>query len=137
GEGSGPRELQGWLRYRYREAIGGLLPPPRSEVMVGVVLGIKTGVPAAIQNDLVATGLVHLLVLSGLKVAIFARLVTGALKPLLGRAAALPALGLIALYALAGGATPAAVRAAATGGLTLFARQVGRPTHVRTSLAPA
>ena len=135
GHASGPRELPGWLRDRYREAIGGLLPPPHSDVLVGVVLGIRTGVPAALQNDLVATGLVHLLVLSGLKVAVFARLVTSALKPLLGRAAALPALVLIALYALAGGATPAAVRAAAMGGLTLIATQVGRPTHVWTSLA--
>lgn len=135
GHASGARELPGWLRDRYREAIGGLLPPPHSEVLVGVVLGIRTGVPNALQKDLVATGLVHLLVLSGLKVAVFARLVTGALKPLLGRAAALPALVLIALYALAGGATPAAVRAAAMGGLTLIAIQLGRPTHVWTSLA--
>jgi competence protein ComEC len=137
GHSSGARELPGWLRDRYREAIGGLLPPPHSEVLVGVVLGIRTGVPAALKNDLVATGLVHLLVLSGLKVAVFARLVTGALRPLLGRAAALPALVLIALYALAGGATPAALRAATMGGLTLIAIQLGRPTHVWTSLAAA
>jgi len=135
GHASGARELPGWLRDRYREAIGDLLPPPHSDVLVGVVLGIRTGVPPALQNDLVATGLVHLLVLSGLKVAVFARLVTWALKPLLGRAATVPALVLIALYALAGGATPAAVRAAAMGGLALIASQLGRPTHVWTSLA--
>lgn len=137
GHAAGPRQLPGWLRDEYRQAVAQLLPPPHSEVLMGVVLGIRTGVPPALQKDLVATGLVHLLVLSGLKVAVFARLVAGALTPLLGRAATLPTLILIALYALAGGATPAAVRAATMGGLTLIATHLGRPTHVWTSLAAA
>ena len=131
----GPRALPGWLRERYRGAIAELIPPPHSEVLVGIVLGIRTGIPPRLQQDLIATGLVHLLVLSGLKVAVFTRLVTGALTPLLGRAATVPALCLIALYALAGGATPAAVRAAAMGCLALVAGRLGRPTHVWTSLA--
>jgi competence protein ComEC len=127
--------VPGWLRDHYRLAVAELLPPPHSEVLVGVVLGIRTGVPPRLEQDLIATGLVHLLVLSGLKVAVFARLVTGAVAPLLGRAATAPALALIALYALAGGATPAALRAAAMGGLALAAAHLGRPTHVWTSLA--
>ena len=131
----GLRALPGWLRERYRGAIGELMPPPHAGVLVGIVLGIRAGIPPRLEQDLIATGLVHLLVLSGLKVAVFTRLVTGALTPLLGRAATLPALCLIALYALAGGATPAALRAAAMGGLTLAAAWLGRPTHVWTSLA--
>lgn len=133
----GPRAFPGWLRDRYREAISALLPPPHAAVLMGVVLGIRTGIPPGLQADLVATGLVHLLVLSGLKVAVFARLVMTVLKPLLGRWAALPAITLIALYALAGGATPAAMRASAMGGLVLLAALLGRPTHVWTSLALA
>ena len=137
GHASGPREFPSWLRDRYRLAVNDLLPAPHSQVLVGVVLGIRTGVPPSLQKDLITTGLVHLLVLSGLKVAVFARLVMGALSPMLGRAASLPALALITVYALAGGATPAALRAAAMGGLTLLASQLGRPTHVWTSLAAA
>jgi competence protein ComEC len=131
----GVRALPGWLRERYRAAIVALVPPPHADLLVGVVLGIRTGIPRQLQQDLVATGLVHLLVLSGLKVAVFARLVTGALSPVLGRWATLPAAALIALYALAGGATPAATRAAAMGGLALVAARLGRPTHLWTSLA--
>jgi competence protein ComEC len=88
-----------------------------------------------LNQELIDTGLVHLLVLSGLKVAVFARLVKSALAPVLGRAATLPALALIAIYALTGGATPAGVRAAAMGGLALAASHLGRPTHVWSSLA--
>src|SRR5258707_726276 len=104
-------------------------------MLVGFVMGIQQGVPAALQNALIATGLIHLFVLSGLKFAVFARLVQGALNPLLGRYATWPAVGLIALYAMVGGATPAAVRASAMGGLAIAATHLGRPSHVWTSLA--
>jgi competence protein ComEC len=42
---------------------------------------------------------------------------------------------LIALYAMVGGATPAALRASAMGGLAIAASHLGRPSHVWTSLA--
>ena len=133
--GSGPAALPGWLRARYTETLSRALTPPHAELLLGVVLGIHQGIPTALQNALIATGLIHLLVLSGLKVAVFARIVQGALHPLLGRNATWPALGLIGLYAMVGGATPAAVRAAAMGGLAIAASHLGRPTHVWTSLA--
>jgi competence protein ComEC len=134
-DGSGPAALPSWLRAHYTAALDGALPAPHAAVLLGVVLGIRQGIPPALQNALIATGLVHLLVLSGLKVAIFARIVQAALQPVLGRLAAWPALGLIAIYAMVGGATPAAVRAAAMGGLAIAATRLGRPTHVWTSLA--
>jgi competence protein ComEC len=131
----GVRALPGWLRNQYRSAITALIPPPHADVLVGIVLGIRTGIPKQLQQDLIATGLVHLLVLSGLKVAVFARMVTGTLSPVLGRSATLPAAAVIVLYALAGGATPAATRAAAMGALALVAERLGRPTHLWTSFA--
>ena len=135
GDANGPAGFPAWVRTHYSSALDAALPPPHAAVLLGVVLGIRQGVPPGLQNALIATGLVHLLVLSGLKVAVFARLVQGALHPLLGRFAAWPALALIALYAMVGGATPAAVRAAAMGGLAIAATHLGRPTHVWTSVA--
>ncbi len=134
-DGTGPAALPSWLRSRYTTALDDAVPAPHAAVLLGVVLGIRQGIPPALQNALIATGLVHLLVLSGLKVAVFARLVQAALHPVLGRLATWPALGLIAIYAMVGGATPAAVRAAAMGGLAIAASHLGRPTHVWTSLA--
>ncbi|MGH7902945.1 MAG: ComEC/Rec2 family competence protein [Candidatus Dormibacteraceae bacterium] len=135
--GGGLTALPSWLRDRYREAITTLLPAPHAALLVAFVLGIRTGIPAGLDRALIATGLIHLLVLSGLKVAVFGRLVMAALTPAMGRAATWPALALIGGYALAGGATPAAVRAAAMGGLALLATRLGRSTHVWTSLAVA
>lgn len=131
----GIRGLPGRIRASYRQALGDLLPAPHAAVLVAIVLGIRTGIPPRLNQDLIATGLVHLLVLSGLKVAVFARLTQALLRPLLGRLATVPTLGLIAVYALVGGATPAALRAAAMGGLALLATDLGRPSHVWTSLA--
>ena len=123
------------LRHWYTGALDAALPAPHAGVLLGVVLGIRQGIPPDLQDALIATGLVHLLVLSGLKVAVFARIVQGALRPLLGPFASWPAVGLIGMYALVGGATPAAVRAAVMGGLVIAASALGRPAHVWTSLA--
>jgi competence protein ComEC len=122
------------IRARFVSAIDDAVPAPHAAVLLGVVLGIRQGIPSELQNALIATGLIHLLVLSGLKVAVFARIVQGALSPLLRRHATWPALGLIALYAMVGGASPAAVRASAMGGLAIAATHLGRPSHVWTSL---
>lgn len=123
------------LRAGYTSGLDAAFQAPHAAVLLGVVLGIRQGIPPGLQNALIATGLVHLLVLSGLKVAVFARIVQGALRPMLGRHATWPALALIALYAMVGGATPAAIRAAAMGGLAIAATSLGRPSHVWTSLA--
>ena len=132
---SGLQALPSWLRTRYTSALEVAMPAPHAAVLLGVVLGIRQGIPPELQQALIATGLIHLLVLSGLKVAVFARIVQGALRPILHGHATWPALGLICLYALAGGATPAALRAALMGGLAIAAANMGRPTHVWTSLA--
>ncbi|HSS60475.1 MAG TPA: ComEC/Rec2 family competence protein [Candidatus Limnocylindrales bacterium] len=132
---SGFAGLPGWLRARYTSAVNNAVPAPHASVLLGIVLGIRQGIPGDMQRALIATGLIHLLVLSGLKVAVFARIVQGALSPLLHRNATWPAVGMIALYAMVGGASPAAVRASAMGGLAIVATHLGRPSHVWTSLA--
>jgi competence protein ComEC len=128
-------QVASWVRDWFTSAVDSALPAPHAAVLLGVVLGVRQGIPADLQNALIATGLVHLLVLSGLKVAVFARIVQGVMRPVLGRHATWPALALIGMYALAGGATPAAVRASLMGGLAIAAQRLGRPTHVWTSLA--
>lgn len=132
---TGLQALPNRLRAGYTAIVDRLVNAPHAGVLVGVVLGVRQGIPGSLQNALIATGLIHLLVLSGLKVAVFARIVQGTLRPLMGRAATWPAVGLIGLYALTGGATPAAVRAAAMGGVAIAASHLGRPTHVWTTLA--
>jgi competence protein ComEC len=133
--GAGLAGLSAWLRARFTGTVNAAVNPPHAAMLMGIVLGIKHGIPTQLEQALIATGLIHLLVLSGLKVAVFARIVRAALVPVLGRVATWPVLGLIGLYCLVGGATPAAVRASAMGALALAAAHIGRPSHVWTSLA--
>ena len=133
--GTGLLRLASTIRGWYSSALDHALPAPHAAVLLGVVLGIRQGIPPDLQSALVATGLVHLLVLSGLKVAVFARIVQGALRPLLRQHAMWPALALIGMYALVGGATPAAVRASVMGGLAIAGAAFGRPSHVWNSFA--
>src|SRR5207247_11462706 len=118
---AGPGALPSWLRSRYIADVNAALPAPHAAVLLGIVLGIRQGIPAELQNALIATGLIHLLVPSGLKVAVFARIVQGALNPLLGRYAAWPAVALLALDAMVGRPTPAPCRASALDGLPIGA----------------
>jgi competence protein ComEC len=135
--GPGWRAIPWRLREGYRAAIASLLPEPYAGLLVGVVLGVRTGIPTRLREQLIATGLVHLLVLSGLKVAVFMRLAAALVAPLPARLSTWPLLALVGLYALVGGATPAGIRAAAMGALVVLGTRLGRPAHVWTSLALA
>src|SRR5262245_51656036 len=73
--GAGVAALPSFLRARYTASLDGVVPSPHASVLLGIVLGIKQGIPPGLQQALIATGLIHLLVLSGLKVAVFARIV--------------------------------------------------------------
>ena len=132
--GTGVAQVPAWLRAAITQSLNTLVPAPHAAVLLGIVLGIHQGIPTRLHDALIATGLIHLLVLSGLKVAVFARIVQAALHPILGRAATWPAIALIAVYAMTGGATPAAVRASAMGALAIAGSHLGRPSHVWTSL---
>lgn len=133
--GRGLAVLPARIRGGYQAGTAAILPAPASSLLVGIVLGVRAGIPPRLRDDLIATGLVHLLVLSGLKVAVFARLASALLRPLPVGWSTWPLLGLIGLYALVGGATPAGLRAAAMGCLALLGARLGRPPLVWNSLA--
>ncbi|MEA2683881.1 MAG: competence protein ComEC [Chloroflexota bacterium] len=106
-------------------AVRGRVPEPEATVGLGALVGIRGKLPVPVESDLVGSGLVHLLAVSGLKVA----LVAGTLGALLRRAgrpaAALAIVGVFA-YALVGGASSAAVRSAIMGSLALVAQVLRR-----------
>src|SRR5437764_823831 len=47
---AGVRGFPGWLRDRYQQSISGLMPSPHAQVLVAVVLGVRTGIPTALQQ---------------------------------------------------------------------------------------
>ena len=101
----------------------------RRALLEGVVLGDETELDAGLQDDFKASGLYHLLAVSGQNVAFIVAGVLG-LAWLLGvprLAAEAVALMSIATYTLAVGWQPSVVRAAVAGGLASLAWLASRP----------
>ena len=116
-------------------AIDAGLPEPEAALVLGVVFGYRTALPTALQQQMIASGLIHIVVISGLKVSLLARIVDQALGRWLPRAAPLVATGAMAGYTLLAGASAAALRASAMGMLVVIAGRLRRESQVYVSMA--
>jgi competence protein ComEC len=116
-------------------AVDRSLPEPQAALLLGVVFGYRAALPSLLQQAMVASGLIHIVVISGLKVSLLARIVQGALGRWLPRCAPAIAAAAMVGYALLAGASAAALRAAGMGMLVLIAGRLGRESQVYVSLA--
>src|SRR5207237_2736313 len=123
------------VRHAVVETVDRALPEPQAALLLGVVFGYRAALPVVLQQQMIASGLIHIVVISGLKVSLLARIIHGALGRWLPRAAPLIAVGAMAGYALLAGASAAALRAAAMGGLVVIAGRLRRDSHIVVSLA--
>jgi ComEC/Rec2-related protein len=127
--------LHAWLAEASVPGLGGV----RRGVIEGVVLGEDQGLSAGLRQDFRASGLYHLLAVSGGNVAVVA-LGTLWLALLIGLprlAAELAVLAAIAGYVLAVGAQPSVVRAGIAGGLGSLGWLAGRERDARYALVVA
>jgi competence protein ComEC len=123
------------LRHAVIDAIDRALPEPQAALLLGVVFGNRAALPRPLEQQMIASGLIHIVVISGLKVSLLARIVQQAIGRLAPRPAPLIAVGAMAAYALLAGASAAALRAAAMGVLVVIAGRLRRDSHVFVSLA--
>lgn len=124
----------GWPRatvVRWRRAIearlDSCLTPDARELVLPLVVGDRSGLPPDVAASFRASGLVYLLVLSGLHVGWLAGMARGACAALGGGPRARAAAGAAAalLYGGIAGPLPPLLRAAVNEGLTAVARAVG------------
>jgi competence protein ComEC len=123
------------VRHAVIDAIDRALPEPQAALVLGVVFGYRATLPASLQQHMIASGLIHIVVISGLKVSLLARIIHDALGRFVPRASPLVAVGAMAGYALLAGASAAALRAAAMGALVVIAGRLRRESHIVVSLA--
>src|SRR5262249_10812328 len=115
------------------------LPPETGGLPAGLVVGDTTRLEPAVADDFRATGMTHLLAVSGSNVAIVLGVVLGLARwcragPRL--AAALCVVALVGFVILVR-PSPSVLRAAAMGGLALVALASGRPRSAVPALAAA
>lgn len=124
------------LREHSTAVIERLLPSPQAPLLIGILLGDESGIPADVREAFNRTGAAHVLAISGANIAILLRVLMGLLAPLAGRRRALwLSSALVFGYAVLVGWDPAVVRAAIMGVLALIALQTRRRAHGITSLA--
>jgi competence protein ComEC len=117
------------LRDRIERAVSRGTDGVRRGIVLGVVLGEDEGLPSDVQDDFRASGLYHLLAVSGQNVAFLAGgiYVLGWLLRLSKTVREISILVVIAAYVVAVGWQPSVVRAAVAGGLVSLAWLVARP----------
>jgi len=123
---------------RFYAVLARVLPEPEASLLAGVLLGMDRGLPEKVSEVFKATGLLHIVVISGFNITIVAGWIGRAARRLFGaKPATWIALGGIVLYTLLVGAEPPVVRAAIMGGLALMAYHTGRAGTARAALAVA
>ncbi len=127
------------LRRQMTSVIDGNLPSPAAELLTGILFGQRSRLPEEVQENFRASGVGHLLAVSGLHVGLVAALILG-LWRLLGMRGKLPlftAIILIFGYAYLTGMRPSALRAAVMLAFTLGALLLDRDGDLPTAVTLA
>lgn len=104
------------------------LPEPQSQLLSGILLGIKSDLGKDFKQDLVNTGTLHVVVVSGYNIALVAGLALS-LRSLIGRKkASLLAAILVIIYTFLVGISAPTLRATLMALLTIAAAVLGRAT---------
>jgi len=130
--------LVSWLykaKADFAATIESLLPPPQSDLGLGLLLGIKQALGEDLEDAFRRTGLIHIVVLSGYNVMLviaFFWWVTSWMLPLRGRVV-VSVVGII-LFAVMVGLSATVVRASVMAGILLLAKFIGARYDVLRAL---
>lgn len=116
------------LKNKFADAIRTVVGAPESDLVNGVLLGMRSSFPQEVRSAMVATGTIHIVALSGYNVSIVSRLLMETVGLFVSRtwATFFGSLGIL-LFVLMTGASASAVRAGMMAALLLSARALGRP----------
>ena len=128
----------GGLLERTRRAAGDsltrALPEPAAGLAAGILVGLRDRVDRDLAAAFTATGLSHVVAISGWNIALVAGLVGAVLAGRARRTRSGVILVAIVAYTVLAGASASVVRAAAMTGIALLARETGRPGTAAAAL---
>lgn len=126
------------LRHHFERALQRSLPEPEASLAAGIAIGRDEAMPRDLVDDYRATGLAHLVAVSGSNVALVTIIVFVVAIPIIGRNWATgPAVATAFLYMLLAGLSPTVVRASIMAGIALAGYVAGRPRSGLHALALA
>lgn len=111
------------------------LTEPQTNLLVGLLLGLRTGLPEDVLANFEITGLTHIVAISGYNISLIIIFVTAILGAFIPRSLQLPlAFLIIVIFTILVGASAGVIRAAIMGLLGFLALTLGRPYHLSLSL---
>ncbi len=125
------------LRDHIDRSVRGVLPEPHGALLSAILVGKRSSLPGDLRDDFLASGLIHVVAISGFNITLVALAVRRMAGWLIGRYSVLLAMLALPLYAALAGGEPSVVRATLMGELILFAWLLGRDTDALTALAVA
>ena len=135
GEGSGFWSMLYGVRARGSALLNRILPEPAAALANGMLLGIESGIPPAVDEAYKATGTTHVIVISGSNIALLSGVLLAFFGRLMGRRrAVLPVVAVLTMYVLLVGADAASVRAGVMGALYVIAIALDRQSTAFVSL---
>ena len=125
------------LRDHVDRSVRGVLPEPHGALLSAILVGKRSSLPGDLRNDFLASGLIHVVAISGFNITLVALAVRRMAGWLIGRYSVLLAMLALPLYAALAGGEPSVVRATLMGELILLAWLLGRDTDALVTLAVA
>ncbi|MDE2867617.1 MAG: ComEC/Rec2 family competence protein [Chloroflexota bacterium] len=125
------------LRDHIDRSVRGVLPEPHGALLSAILVGKRSSLPGDLRNDFLASGLIHVVAISGFNITLVALGVRRMAGWLIGRYSVLLAMLALPLYAALAGGEPSVVRATLMGELILLAWLLGRDTDALVALAAA
>jgi competence protein ComEC len=118
--------------------IAELVPSPESALLLGIVLGDRSGVPRELSNAFAASGTTHLLAISGFNMTLVATAIALALRGRCGPAArSVAAVAAIVAYSMLVGLSPSVLRAALMASVAAVGIVSGRRAATANALCAA
>lgn len=109
-----------------------LLPEPQASFVAGLLFGGSSSLSSELRDDFSRTGTSHILAASGFNVSLFTVVLLAWLlgTPLGRKRAVLVAAGILGLYIIMAGATPAVMRAGIMAAMLLVAKWIQRKAYL-------
>lgn len=117
------------LRRQFAASVLSSVPEPQASLGLGFLVGLKSGLPDNLNDQLKLLGLTHIVVASGYNLTILVRLARRFFEKRSKYQTAIVSLGLMAGFVAVTGFSPSMSRAALVTGLALWAWYFGRRIH--------
>lgn len=115
-----------WFKSRFSSTVKLLFDDPSSSIVQGLLLGIRTSIPDTIVSDFNATGLTHILAISGYNITLLITLCGMIFAGFGRRARSITTCLFIFFFAVATGLSASVVRASIMGLMMVMAGMFGR-----------